>query len=101
MENNELPEDLFDDCYNLALYDTEPRNDEDQHDQKDLWIRMFECTKSYEEGLSAMHSWLQAEAFQHSGKKTHKFMQFLQEPCQKVTKKSRKWNLWYDSIKGV
>ena len=99
--DNVLPQDLFNECFDLALYETESRNEEDQLEQKDLWIRMFECTQSYEEGLNAMHSWLQVEAFQHSGKKTHKVLQFLQESCQKVTKKSGKWNLWYDALKGV
>ena len=28
--NNILPTDLFKDCYDLALYDTESRNEQDQ-----------------------------------------------------------------------
>ena len=67
--NNTLPEDLVQDCYELALYDAQSRNEEDQQDQKDLWIRMFERTKSYEQGLDAMTSWLQIEALQHCGNK--------------------------------
>ena len=97
--NNTLPEDLVKDCYELALYDSESRNEEDQQDQKDLWIRMFERTKSYEEGVNAMTSWLQTEAFQHYGNKTHRVLQFLQESCQKVTKKTGKWNLWYPPLR--
>ena len=76
------------DCYDLALYDAQSLNEEDQQYQKDLWIRMFERTKSYDQGMKAMHSWLAIEAFQHCGNKTHKVMQFLQESCIKVTKKT-------------
>ena len=51
-----LPEDLVKDCYDLALYDAQSLNEEDQQDQKDLWIRMFERTKSYDQGMKAMRS---------------------------------------------
>ena len=81
-----LPEDFVKDCYSLALYDAQSLNEEDQQEQKDLWIRMFERTKSYDQGMKAMHSWLSTEAFQHCGNKTHKVMQFLQESCIKITK---------------
>ena len=98
--NNTFPADFVKDRSELALYDSESRNEEDQQDQKDLWIRMFERTKSYEEGVNAMTSWLHTEAFQHYGNKTHRVLQFLQESCQKVTKKTGQWNLWYTPIVG-
>ena len=63
----------------MALYDSESRNELDQQDQKDLWIRMHECTDSYEEGKLAMTNWLKNPAFMHVGDKTHKVLQFLQE----------------------
>ena len=75
-------------------------NEEDQQDQKDLWIRMFEMTKSYDQGMNEMFDWLRVEAFQHCGNKTHKVMQFLQEACTKTNKRTGKWNLWYDPIPG-
>ena len=68
--NNLLPQDLFNECYELALYDTESRNEQDQLAQKSSYIRMFERVKSYEEGQKAMYGWLAADAFQHSGKAT-------------------------------
>ena len=46
----EFPQDLVEVCYNVALHDSESRNIEDQYEQKDLWIRMHECTDSYEDG---------------------------------------------------
>ena len=81
--NNTLPHDLVDDCYHLALYDPESRNDEDQQEQKDVWIRMHERTESYNEGVLAMSSWLQTEAFRHTGNKTHKLLQILEEHVKK------------------
>ena len=91
---------MVNDCYELALYNPQSLNEEDQQDQKDLWIRMFERTKSYDQGMNEMFDWLRVEAFQHCGNKTHKVMQFLQEACIKVNKKIGKWNLWYNPIPG-
>ena len=62
---------------------------------------MFERTKSYDQGMKAMHSWLSIEAFQHCGNKTHEVFQVLQESCQKITEKIGKWNLWWTPIRGT
>ena len=77
--NNELPEDLMKDCYELARYNPQSLNKEDQQDQKDLWIRMFERTKTYDQGMEAMYKWLRADAFIHDRNKTHKIMQFYKK----------------------
>ena len=47
-------------------------------DQKDLWIRMFERTKTYDQGMEAMYKWLRADAFLYRGKDAQ-IMQFLQK----------------------
>ena len=38
----DFPPKLVEACYNVALYDSESRNEEDQWDQKELWINMHE-----------------------------------------------------------
>ena len=86
------------DCYELARYNPQSLNEEDQQDQKDLWIRMFERTKTYDQGTEAMYKWLRADAFIHNRNKTHNVVQFLQEYVMKVTAKIGTWNLWCDPV---
>ena len=45
--DNELPEELYEECYRLAEYDAQSFNKEDQVEQKSLYINMFENVKSY------------------------------------------------------
>ena len=40
---DEFPKELVDLCYEVALYDPESRNEEDQWDQKELWFNMHEA----------------------------------------------------------
>ena len=45
--DEEFPKELIDLCYNVALYDPESRNEEDQWEQKELWIKMHEAVALY------------------------------------------------------
>ena len=90
-----FPKELIDMCYNVALYDSESRNEEDQWDQKELWIKMHEATELCDP--LAFREGLKADAFIHHDGVTHKCMTFLQEASKKVDKKLGIWRLWHDS----
>ena len=87
---------LIDMCYNVALYDSEPRNEEDQWDQKELWIKMHEATELYDP--LAFREGLKADAFIHHDGVMHKCMTFLQEASKKDEKKLGTWRLSYEPL---
>ena len=90
--NDEYLKELTDLCYKVALYDPESRNEEDQWDQKELWIKMHESAQFYSQ--SAFREGLNAEAFIHHDGVTHKCMTFLQSASTKVDRKGGIWRLW-------
>ena len=47
--DNALPEYLYDLCYQVAEYEAQSLNKEDQIEQKTLYKKMFESVKSYDE----------------------------------------------------
>ena len=47
---NQIPTELFPSFHNIAAYDAQSRNPQDQEEQKILYIKLFEITKSYSEG---------------------------------------------------
>ena len=59
----EFPKERIDFYYNVALYDSESRNEQDQWDQKELWIKMHEATEMYNQ--TAFREGLKADAFIH------------------------------------
>ena len=72
--------------------DSESRNEQDQWDQKEPWIKMHEATEMYNQ--TAFREGLKADAFIHHGGVTHKCMTCLQEASRKVDKKLGIWRLW-------
>ena len=98
---NTLPKELHKDCYNLALYNAQSLNDQDQEEQKTLYVRMFKSVKSYQDGLQAMYSWLEVDAFKHQDSRTHKVLQILQEARMSVKPSAGVWNFWYDAVAGA
>ena len=82
----EFPKELIDLCYNVALYDPESRNEQDQWDQKELWIKMHEATGMYSQ--TAFREGLKAEAFKHHDGVTHKCMTCLQDASKKIDKEN-------------
>ena len=75
---NEVPSEMFGDCFNVALYNSQSRNPQDQEEQKTLYIKMFEITKTCAEWHQTLVFYLKTPAFKHPDK-THKILQFLQE----------------------
>ena len=51
---NEVPSEMFGDCFNIALYNSQSRNPQDQEEQKTLYINMFEMKKTDAEGHQAL-----------------------------------------------
>ena len=47
--DEEFPNGLVDLCYDVALYDPESRNAEDQWEQKELWIKIHKAVALYSE----------------------------------------------------
>ena len=74
---NQIPTELFPSIYNIAAYNAQSRNPQDQEEQKILYIKLFEITKSYSEGQMDSLTFLDNQAFKHPDK-THKMLQFLQ-----------------------
>ena len=74
------------------MYDPQSRNEEDQCDQKELWIKLHEKTKFYSQ--SAFRDGLKAEAFIHHDGVTHKCMTFLQNASTNVDSNTGLWRLW-------
>ena len=93
LNDNVLPEDIEDACYNLAMYDIESLHPEDQKEQKLLYMRMFERTKSYDEGRRDVLRISESPAFKHPVL-THKVMQFLQDVHRSVDANSGEWKMW-------
>ena len=60
-----MPEELYEECYQLALYNAQSFNKEDQFEQKALYVKMFESVKSYVQGVNSLRTWLDVEAFKH------------------------------------
>ena len=44
---NEIPEELIEKMFDLALYDAQSLNKFDQYDQRNIWIALHENTKTY------------------------------------------------------
>ena len=76
----EFPRELSDLCYQVALYDPESRNEQDQWDQKDLWIKMHEATEGCNH--TAFREGLKHHAFIHHNGLTHKCMTFFAKCLQ-------------------
>ena len=90
LNENVLPEELEDACYNLALYDMLSLNPEDQKEQKSLYKRMFEHTKSYDNGRKDVLRIAELPAFKNLDF-THKALQFLQDVHRTVEANSGDW----------
>ena len=84
--DNEVPKELYKACYEIPLYNSLSKNPQDQVDQKDVYIKLFEITKGYEENRMKLCTYLQKDIFKHPrvGDKgqteyaTHKCCHFLQ-----------------------
>ena len=62
--NNKIPSEFFPTIYNIAAYNAQSRNPQDQEDQKILYINLFENTKSYSEGQMDSLTFLNTQAFE-------------------------------------
>ena len=89
---DEFPKQLTDLCYDVASYDPESRNEEDQWEQKELWINMHKPVALYSE--TGFLEGLNAEAFNNHEGVMHKCMTFLQDASKKIDKESGIWRLW-------
>ena len=78
------------------MYDPQSRNEEDQRDQKELWIKLHEMTHFYCQ--TRFREGLRAEAFIHHDGVTHKCMTFLQNASTNVDSNTGLWRLWEDPL---
>ena len=73
------------------MYDPQSRNEEDQRDQKELWIKLHEKTHIYRQ--SAFREGLKAEAFIHHDGVTQ-VHDILQNVSTNVDSNTGLWRLW-------
>ena len=93
---NQIPTELFPSIYNIAAYNAQSRNPQDQEEQKILYIKLFEITKSYAEGQMDSLTFLDNQAFRHPNE-THKMLEFLRAAHSPVSQSSGRWHLWYNA----
>ena len=82
------------------MYDAQSRNEQDQKEQKSLYIRMFEHTKTYEEGRNGVFRIADSQAFTHPTL-THKILHFLQEVSRPVEHHAGSWKMWESPVKDT
>ena len=90
-----LPEELLEERYEIARYNTHSRNVHDMIDQKNLWIKMHKATIGYDP-TGFRVSGLSHSSLQHHGNMTAKCLQYLQQASAPVHADAGIWRLWED-----
>ena len=93
---NTIPEHLFPANYDFAAYNARSRNKKDIEEQKMLYIKLFECCKSYGQGtIDSLIYWKNKEAFKHP-EELHKMLDFLTEAGDPISHDDGTWLTWMD-----
>ena len=92
-----LPDELLEECYQVARYNAQSRNIYDQRDQKNLWIKMHEHTNGYDSSGFRVYG-LSHPSLQHHDNMTAKCLQYLQKASDPVHPAHGAWRLWEDPL---
>ena len=92
-----LPEELIEECYQLARFDSQSRNVYDQRDQKNLWIKMHQQTIGYDPTGFRVNG-LSQPSLQHHNDMTAKCLQYLQKASDPVHQAHGVWRLWENPL---
>ena len=93
---NTIPEDMFQDIYEIAANDPESKNKKDMEAQKKLYIQLFECCKSY--GLTKIVSskfWKNHPSCKHPDE-FHEMLEFPNQAVDPISHDVGCWTTWYD-----
>jgi len=93
---NTIPQELFEEMYEIAAYDPTSRNKKDMEEQKWLYIELHECTKGYDKlGLTPGRFLDQHPAWKHPDK-IHNMLKFLRQAVREIDEGDGWWSTWYD-----